>query len=57
MESIINYYSRHEPGSPIPIVLTRAKGWVDMDFLSILNDINPGAAGEAKRVLSHSESE
>jgi hypothetical protein len=30
---------------------------VDMDFLSILNDINPGAAGEAKRVLSHSESE
>ena len=57
MESIISYYSRHEPGSPIPLVLARAKGWVDMDFLSILNDINPGAAGEAKRVLSRAEPE
>lgn len=55
MESIISYYSRHEPGSPIPLVLARAKGWVDMDFLSILNDINPGAAGEAKRVLTRTE--
>ena len=52
LESIIAYYSKHEPGSPIPLVLDRAKGWVNMDFLSILNDINPSSAEDAKRVLS-----
>lgn len=52
MESIISYYSRHEPGSPIPLVLGRAKAWVDMDFLSILNDINPSGAEDAKKVLA-----
>ncbi len=48
----MDYYSKHEPGSPIPIVLERAKGWVNMDFLSILNDINPAGAEEAKKVLA-----
>ena len=52
LESIIAYYARHEPGSPIPLVLDRAKGWVNMDFLSVLNDINPASAEDAKRVLS-----
>jgi type VI secretion system ImpA family protein len=52
LESIIAYYSKHEPGSPIPLVLDRAKGWVNMDFLAILNDINPSSAEDAKRVLS-----
>jgi type VI secretion system ImpA family protein len=52
LETIIDYYSKHEPGSPIPLVLERAKGWVNMDFLSILNDINPAGAEEAKKVLA-----
>lgn len=55
MESIIDYYSRHEPGSPIPLVLERAKAWVNMDFLSILNDINPSGAEDAKKVLARRE--
>jgi type VI secretion system protein ImpA len=55
IQSIIDYYSKHEPGSPIPLVLERAKGWVDMDFLSILNDINPSGAEDAKRVLARRE--
>lgn len=55
IESIINYYSKHEPGSPIPLVLERAKAWIDMDFLSILNDINPTGAEDAKNILSRRE--
>lgn len=55
LESIIGYYSKHEPGSPIPLVLERAKGWVNMDFLSILNDINPAGAEDAKKVLARRE--
>jgi len=54
-ERIIEYYSSHEPGSPIPIILQRAKTWVDMDFLSILNDINPSGAEEAKKVLARKD--
>lgn len=52
LETIMDYYSKHEPGSPIPLVLDRAKGWVNMDFLSILNDIHPAGAEEAKKVLA-----
>ena len=55
MESIISYYARHEPGSPIPLILERAKIWVNMDFLSILNDINPSGAEEARKVLARRE--
>jgi type VI secretion system protein ImpA len=55
IESIIGYYSKHEPGSPIPLVLQRAKAWVNMDFLSILNDINPSGAEDAKKVLARRE--
>lgn len=55
LERIIDYYSKHEPGSPIPLVLGRAKAWVDMDFLSILNDINPSGAEDAKKVLARRE--
>lgn len=55
MELIIDYYSRHEPGSPIPLVVERAKAWVNMDFLSILNDINPTGAEDAKKVLARRE--
>jgi type VI secretion system protein ImpA len=57
IEAIIGYYSRHEPGSPIPLVLDRAKGWVNMDFLAILNDINPSGAEDAKRVLTRTATE
>ena len=57
IELIIDYYTRHEPGSPIPLVLDRAKTWVNMDFLAILNDINPSGAEDAKRVLTRTATE
>lgn len=55
LEAIIDYYSRSEPGSPIPVILTRAKSWVHMDFLSILSDIAPESVRDAKRVLTISD--
>lgn len=55
LDAIIDYYDREEPGSPIPVVLGRAKKWVDKDFLSILADIAPSSVDDARRVLSTSE--
>ena len=52
IDAIVDYYSRQEPGSPIPVVLGRVRGWVNMDFLSILNDISPSSIDDAKRVLT-----
>lgn len=51
IDSIIDYYGRAEPSSPIPIALVRIKGWIAMDFVSILDDIAPGSRSEALSVL------
>ena len=51
IDSIIDYYGRAEPSSPIPIALVRIKGWITMDFVSILDDIAPGSRNEALSVL------
>ena len=49
---IREYDARHEPGSPVPLALTRAKTWVTMSFLDVLKDISPESVGEAERVLA-----
>lgn len=41
------FYRNAEPSSPIPLLLDRARGMIERDFLSILKDVLPGlgAAG------------
>ena len=51
LDAVANYYSRHEPGSPVPFALRRARDWVSLDFLSVLEDIAPNSLDEARRVL------
>ncbi len=51
LDAVIEYYGRVEPSSPIPVALARVKGWITMDFVSILEDIAPGSVGEATSVL------
>ncbi|HEX8414247.1 MAG TPA: type VI secretion system ImpA family N-terminal domain-containing protein, partial [Sphingomicrobium sp.] len=51
IDAVIDYYLRAEPSSPIPVGLTRIKGWITMDFMAILNDIAPGSLSEAAGVL------
>lgn len=55
LEAICEFYRRSEPSSPIPLVLKRARGWVELDFLQVLQDIAPGGASEARSVLSTRE--
>lgn len=51
LDAIGDYYRRREPGSPVPVLLQRARAWVTLDFLSVLKDIAPDALDDAKRVL------
>jgi len=39
LEKIIEYYAKNEPSSPVPMLLERAKGLVNMDFMSIIKNI------------------
>ncbi len=52
IDAICEYYRRVEPTSPVPLALKRARDWVSLDFLSVLEDIAPGGLGEAKGLLS-----
>ncbi len=52
LDAIGAYYLHSEPASPVPLVLQRAREWVTLDFLSVLEDIAPGSLEEAKRVLT-----
>jgi type VI secretion system ImpA family protein len=51
LDAISDYYRRREPASPVPVALQRAREWVNLDFLSLIEDIAPAALEEAKRVL------
>lgn len=42
LDRIIAYYERHEPSSPVPMLLLRAKKLVSADFLTIVKDLAPG---------------
>ena len=57
LDAAIDYYRRREPASPVPVALHRAKAWVGMDFLAILEDIAPDSLNEARRVLTSQRNE
>lgn len=48
MDKISEYFRRHEPSSPVPLLLQRAKGLVAKDFMEILKDLTPDAIKQAK---------
>lgn len=51
LEALSDYYRRREPGHPILTLLQRAREWVGLDFMAILEDIAPGSVEEARNVL------
>ena len=51
LEKMCDYYQRHEPSSPIPLLLQRAKRLVSKSFLEALQDVAPDAMKQANVVL------
>jgi type VI secretion system protein ImpA len=41
LDRICRYYAQHEPSSPVPLLLQRAKRLVTMDFHEIVQDLAP----------------
>jgi len=51
LDKMCDYFHRHEPSSPIPLLLQRAKRLVSKSFLEALQDVAPDAMKQAKVVL------
>jgi type VI secretion system ImpA family protein len=49
---ICDYYSRKEPGSPVPMALERAKSWVGKSFLDVMMDLSPESLDKIREVLT-----
>ena len=48
LDKVSEYFRRHEPSSPVPYLLQRAKGLVAKDFMEILQDLTPDAIAQAE---------
>ena len=48
LDAVAQFFRQHEPSSPIPLFLERAKRLVSKDFLEVLADIAPEAIPQAR---------
>lgn len=50
LDTIITYYQKNEPSSPVPLILERAKRLVGADFMAIMNDMAPSGVDSVKLI-------
>ena len=50
LDNILDYYDRHEPASPIPLLIKRAKRLVPLDFLALMEDLAPASVKQLKEL-------
>lgn len=51
IDAVIDYYTSREPGHPVPVLMRRARHWVEMDFLALLDDMAPESVETTRRLL------
>ena len=50
LDRILTYYARHEPSSPVPVLLSRAKSLVSADFASIVRNLIPDGFSQFEKL-------
>lgn len=50
IEAVTEYFARHEPSSPVPLLLRRARRIAEQDFIEILRELAPGALLECRQI-------
>lgn len=50
IDRIVAYYRRHEPASPVPLLLQRAKRLVHLGFMEIVQDLAPEAVASVSQI-------
>jgi type VI secretion system protein ImpA len=57
IDAIADYYRQHEPSSPVPVLLERARAWVNLPFMDVIADILPNSVDDARKLLMRRASE
>ncbi|MFO1349470.1 MAG: type VI secretion system protein TssA [Gammaproteobacteria bacterium] len=55
LDKMCEYFQRHEPSSPVPLLLQRAKRLVSKDFMDILKDLAPDAVAKVEAISGKPE--
>lgn len=50
LDRILSYYARHEPSSPVPVLLSRAKSLVSADFATIVRNLIPDGFSQFEKL-------
>lgn len=50
LDMVCAYYERHEPSSPLPLLINRAKRLATMSFMEIIRELAPDGLGQAETV-------
>lgn len=53
IDRILAYYQKYEPGSPIPLLLRRAKRLMNLDFEQLVGDLTPSGKSELKVLIGN----
>jgi type VI secretion system protein ImpA len=57
LDKICKYYEHFEPGSPVPLLLKRARQLVEKNFIEIIQDLAPDSAGKIKSLIAGDDTE
>lgn len=50
LDRILSYYARHEPSSPVPVLLNRARSLVSADFATIVRNLIPEGISQFEKL-------
>ncbi|AOB32514.1 hypothetical protein AKI39_19960 [Bordetella sp. H567] len=50
IDRICDYYAKEEPGSPVPLLLQRARRLVGVPFIDLLNDLSPESVAQVNHI-------
>ncbi|MHC4640733.1 MAG: type VI secretion system protein TssA [Planctomycetota bacterium] len=57
IEKVCQYFDRHEPSSPVPLLLRRARKLVSKNFLDVIKDVCPDAMNQIEMLGGVSSSD
>ncbi|MEM1432623.1 MAG: type VI secretion system protein TssA [Pseudomonadota bacterium] len=57
LERVAEYFERNEPSSPVPLMLDRTKRMISMNFMELLEDLNPDAVSTVRHIVGGSTDE
>ncbi|MFM0235140.1 type VI secretion system protein TssA [Paraburkholderia sediminicola] len=57
LDRLCAYYARHEPASPVPLLLTRARGLIDKSFVDLLKELAPEGLAQLTQVIGAAAAE